>query len=68
MKDARKEDDYQKKWEATIKEISDRRERGGAANAACLRFSNNRYAKDATFEDRLTLDDEQLLKEMGIRL
>jgi len=33
-----------------------------------LRVSNDRYAREATFEDRLTLEDRQLLKEMGILL
>jgi hypothetical protein len=31
-----------------------------------IRVSNDRYAKEATFEDRLTLEDRQLLKDMGI--
>lgn len=33
-----------------------------------IRVSNDRYARAATFEDRLTLKDRQLLKEMGILL
>jgi hypothetical protein len=33
-----------------------------------IRVSNERYAKEATFEDRLTLEDHRLLKEMGILL
>jgi hypothetical protein len=29
---------------------------------------DDRYAREATFEDRLTLEDRQLLKDMGILL
>ena len=33
-----------------------------------IRVSNDRYAREATFEDRLTFEDRQLLKDMGILL
>lgn len=66
MKDGKKESDYQKWLEFA------RREAGGCnlhgQNSPCVRISNHRYAKDATLEDRLTLEDKQLLKQMGITL
>ena len=61
MKDAGKENDYQR-W------LDFARRRAGTQNSAFLRISNQRYAKEATFEERLTLDDKQLLKQMGITL
>ena len=35
-------------------------------NRLSLRLSNERYAKDATFEQRLSREDRRLLKDMGI--
>ena len=61
MKDAGKQNDYQR-W------LDFARRTAGTQNSSCLRISNQRYAKDATFEDRLTLEDKQLLKQMGITL
>jgi hypothetical protein len=37
-----------------------------APNALSLRVSNERYAKDATFEQRLSFKDKLLLQDMGI--
>jgi hypothetical protein len=37
-----------------------------APNTLSLRVSNERYAKDATFEQRLSFEDKGLLKDMGI--
>ena len=44
---------------------------GGEASEAAaavpgIRVSNDRYAKDATFEEMLTAEDRRMLKEMGI--
>ena len=61
MKDARKENDYQR-W------LDFARRTANTQNSSFLRISNQRYAKEATFEERLTLDDKQLLKQMGITL
>ena len=33
-----------------------------------FRISNNRYAKDASLEDRLTREDRQMLTDMGVLL
>lgn len=35
-------------------------------NGLSLRVSNERYAKDASFEQRLSPADKRLLKDMGI--
>jgi hypothetical protein len=35
-------------------------------NGLRLRVSNERYAQDATFEQRLSPEDKRLLKDMGI--
>jgi len=61
MKDTRKEDDYQKETSFTGR-------RAGDQHVPCIRISNERYAKDATFGDRLTLEDKQMLRELGITL
>ena len=37
-----------------------------APNRLSLHVSNERYAKDATFEQRLSPEDRRLLKDMGI--
>ncbi len=37
-----------------------------APNTLSLRVRNERYAKDATFEQRLSFKDKRLLKDMGI--
>jgi hypothetical protein len=37
-----------------------------APNSLSLRMSNERYAKDAIFERRLSFEDKRLLKDMGI--
>jgi hypothetical protein len=37
-----------------------------AQNMLSLRVNNERYAKDATFEQRLSFKDKRLLKDMGI--
>jgi hypothetical protein len=31
-----------------------------------IRISNERYAKDSTLDDRLSLEDRQMLSDMGI--
>jgi hypothetical protein len=37
-----------------------------APNTLTQRLSNERHAKDATFEERLSFEDKRLLKDMGI--
>ena len=66
MKDARKEDDY-KKWMDFVMRSAGKKKPSGE-DAPCIRISNERYAKHATFEDRLTFDDRQFLKEIGIAI
>lgn len=62
-------DDSFKRWLETSRQM--RLERTGhldSSKTPFIRVSNDRYARAATFEDRLTLEDRQLLKEMGILL
>jgi hypothetical protein len=61
MKDAGKENEYQR-W------LDFARRRAGTQNSSFLRITNQRYAKEATLEERLTLEDKQLLEQMGISL
>jgi hypothetical protein len=48
------------------KKASERKGNGEGENSPCIRISNNRYAKDATFEEQLTAEDKVMLKEMGV--
>ncbi len=64
MKDSSGDSDFQKWMDFATQ--SARRIVGEVEGAPCLRISNQRYAKDATLEDRLTLEDRDMLKEMGI--
>jgi hypothetical protein len=68
MRNERNEDDYQKWLEVARQWAARRKDRRASPNAPCIRISNDRYAKDATLEDRLSLEDMQLLKDMGIGL
>jgi len=63
------DDDYQKWVEASRRRrTSQHQGRCDMQNVTCIRVSNDRYAKDATFEDRLSLEDKQMLSDMGILL
>jgi hypothetical protein len=66
MKDAGRESDYLRWLEFARRNTGDCN--GCAENPPCIRISNQRYAQDATREDRLTLEDKEMLKEMGIAL
>lgn len=68
MKEARKEDDYQKWVNFAKRTASGSNIFADTSETPCVRISNDRYAKDATFEERLTLEDRLLLKDMGITL
>jgi hypothetical protein len=61
------EDEYQKWIDGSRRRASQRKDRD-IQNIPCIRVSNDRYAKDATLEDRLSLEDRQMLREMGILL
>lgn len=61
-------DDYQKWVEACRKRANQPEFRDDIQNIPYVRVSNDRYARNATFEERLTLADRQLLREMGILL
>jgi hypothetical protein len=41
-------------------------QRDVCGDKACIRVNNGRYAKDATFEEQLSEEDRNLLREMGI--
>lgn len=58
------QNDYQK-WVEAVRQSQIERERIDR-KVRCIRVSNDRYAKNATFDDRLTEDDRPLVKEMGI--
>lgn len=66
MKDPRNDEEYRRWIETTRRKTLERDEWGEVPPCPCIRVSNGRYAQDATFEDRLTLEDKQLLSEMGI--
>lgn len=67
VNDARKEDDYKKWLDFARRRVGEKNDPCDLSTAPCLRISNERYAKDATFEDRLTHEDRLLLKELGIK-
>jgi hypothetical protein len=62
-------DDSFQRWLETSRQMRLRRTSHPDLNKTpFIRVSNDRFAREATFEDRLTLEDRQFLKEMGIRL
>jgi len=61
-------DDYQKWVDACRKRANQPDFYGDVQNAPYTRISNDRCAKSSTFEERLTLADRLLLREMGILL
>jgi hypothetical protein len=61
------EDEYQKWVDSSRRRASQRKDRE-MQSIPCIRVSNDRYAKDAAFEDRLSMEDRQLLRDMGILL
>jgi hypothetical protein len=60
------QNDYEK-WAEVVRQWQLERERINQ-KVRCIRISNDRNAKEATFEDRLTDGDRLFLKEMGIAL
>lgn len=58
------QNDYQK-WVEAVRQSQIERERIDR-KVRCIRVNNDRYAKNATFDDRLTEDDRPLVKQMGI--
>jgi hypothetical protein len=67
MQDARSEEQF-RKWMDFARKNAYQRNLDEPREAPCVRISNGRYAKNATFEDRLTLEDRELLQKMGIAL
>lgn len=65
---AMNKDDYQKWVEACRKRANQSDFNNDIQHIPYVRVSNDRYAKAATFEERLTLADRRLLREMGISL
>jgi hypothetical protein len=63
VKESEKDDLYQR-WVETLRQQAKQRDVCG--DRACIRVSNGRYAKDATFEEQLSEEDRKLLREMGI--
>jgi hypothetical protein len=68
LEHAMNKDEYQKWVEACRKRANQPDFSNSFQNIPYIRVSNDRYAKAATFEERLTLADRQLLREMGISL
>lgn len=68
MRNARNEDDYQKWLDAARQWAIKRKDRRAGLNVPCIKISNDRYAMDVRLEDRLSLEDMQMLKDMGIAL
>ena len=65
MKESGKDELYQR-WIETQRQQAKQRDVCG--DKACIRVNNGRYAKDATFEEQLSEEDRNLLREMGIAL
>jgi hypothetical protein len=65
---AMNKDDYQKWVEACRKRANQPEFSSDFQNIPHVRVSNDRYARAATFRERLTLAGRQLLREMGILL
>lgn len=61
-------EDFQRWLETSRQRKLERTGHSELSKIPFIRVSNDRYAKEATFEDRLTLADRQWLKEMGILL
>jgi hypothetical protein len=65
MNQAMNRDEFQKWVNAKIESVASE-DSCNPSNGNYLRISNARYSRDADFEDRLTLEDKQMLTEMGI--
>jgi hypothetical protein len=63
VKDSEKDEAYQR-WAETLRDQATKKDVCG--DKACIRVNNGRYAKDATFEERLSEEDRTLLSEMGV--
>jgi hypothetical protein len=68
MPQTREEDDYKDRVNSANCVPGEESQQNNTRCAPCLRVSNERYAKDATFEQRLSIEDKQFLHEMGIGL
>jgi len=64
--DAMNHNDYQK-WAEVVRQWQLERERI-LQKVPCIPVRSERYAKDTTFEDRLTIEDRFLVKEMALIL
>lgn len=62
------EDEYQKWVDASRGRASLPEDHENISSIPCIRVSNDRYAKDAALEDRLSLEDREMLRDMGILL
>jgi hypothetical protein len=67
MRNTGKEDEYENQVNPANCKPADNQCSNGD-NAPCIRVSNERYAKDATFEERLSIEDKQMLRAMGVGL
>jgi hypothetical protein len=63
VKDSGKDEIYQR-WVETLREQAMKKD--VCDDKACIRVNNGRYAKDATFEEQLSEQDRNLLREMGV--
>ncbi len=62
------QDDFQR-WLSTVRRnAAERESRSDTGKIPTLRVSNDRYAHCSSFEDRLTLEDRQMLSDMGIKI
>jgi hypothetical protein len=61
-------DDKYQQWVDASRRRATQRNHHDTQNIPCVRVSNTRYAQDATLEDRLTIEDKQMLRDMGISL
>jgi hypothetical protein len=62
------DNDFQKWLDTVMRKSSNRLDHHAGHNVPCIHISDDRYAQHATFEDRLSLEDKQLLAGMGIGL
>lgn len=62
------ESDFQRWMNAAKQKALHRQDCGGLYDTPCIRVSNDRYAQNCSFEDRLSSDDKQMLHDMGIAI
>jgi len=68
VRDRGREEEFNRWFEHAQKRALAREYGAEVAEEPCIRASNERYAKGATFEQRLTAEDREMLAGVGIAL